>query len=231
MIKKVKYGNCIIQYDLIKSKRIKTSQITVTSSGVTVRTPQTKSTMDVKNMIQQRLQWIFKKQLHFAKHKKPIFSIKSTLSVQGKDYKIHIIPTSVEKTILLGNTIEFHIPQKKHTTKQIKKQYQTYLEKRSNVLFPKLVHDLEKQIGVHPTKINIKELKDRWGSSTHTEEINLNYNLMKAPRSIINYVILHELCHFKIKEHSSRFWNLMAKHMPEYGESVKWLEMNGIRIN
>ena len=231
MIKKIKYGNSVIQYDLIKSKRRKTSQITVTSNGVTVRIPQTKSTADIKNMIQQRLQWIFKKQLHFTKQKKPIFSIKLTLSIQGKDYKIHIIPNSTEKTRLVGNTIEFHIPQKRHKTKQIKAQYQTYLEQRAKALFPKLVQDLVRKVGVHPTKINIKQLKDRWGSATPNGAINLNSSLMKAPRNVIRYVILHELCHFKIKEHSPRFWNLVSKHMPKYEESVKWLEVNGIRIN
>jgi len=231
MIKKIKYGNSVIQYDLFKSKRRKTSQITVTSDGVTVRTPQTKTTNDVRNMIQERLQWIFKKQLHFAKQKKPVFSIKSTLSVQGKDYKIQIIPNSTEKTRLVGNIIEFHIPQKRHTTKQIQAQYQTYLEKRAKTLFPKLVQELAKKVGVHPTKINIKQLKDRWGSATPNGEINLNSSLMKAPRNVIAYVILHELCHFKIKEHSPRFWNLISKHMPKYQESIKWLEVNGIRIN
>lgn len=70
MIKKVKYGNSVIQYDLIKTKRRKTSQITVTLDGITVRTPQTKSTVDVKNMIERRLQWIFKKQLEFKDRKK-----------------------------------------------------------------------------------------------------------------------------------------------------------------
>lgn len=231
MIKKIKYGNSVIQYNLIKSKRRKTSQITVTSDGVTVRTPQTKTTADVKRIIQERVQWIFKKQLHFARHKKPVFSIKSTLSVQGKDYKIHIIHNSTEKTRLVGNTIEFHIPQKRHKTEQIKTQYQIYLEKRAKALFPKLVQELASKVGTSPTKINIKQLKDRWGSATPTGEINLNSNLIKAPRNVIKYVILHELCHFKIKEHSPRFWNLIAQHMPEYEESVKWLEVNGIRIN
>jgi len=231
MIQKIKYGNSVIQYTLIKSKRRKTSQITVNSNGVTVRTPQTKSTADVKNMIQERLQWIFKKQLHFAKEKKSILSMKSILSVEGKDYKIHIVPSSTEKTHLVGNTIEFHISQKRHTTKQIKIQYQKYLEKRAKVLFPKLVQELAKKVGAIPSKTNIKQLKDRWGSATPSGEINLNYNLMKAPRTVIKYVILHELCHFKIKEHSHHFWNLIGKHLPAYEESVKWLEVNGIRIN
>ena len=231
MIKKAKYGNSVIQYDLIQSKRRKTSQITVTTEGVTVRTPQTKTSDDVKNMIQQRLQWIFKKQLYFAKQKKPAFSTKSLLTIQGKDYKINIIPNSEEKTRLVGNTIEFSIPQKRHKTEHIRAQYQRYLEKRTKTLFPKLTLELARKVGVSPAKINIKVLKDRWGSATPTGEINLNFSLMKAPRNVIKYVILHELCHFKIKEHSPRFWNLIAKHMPEYEESVRWLEVNGIRIN
>ena len=70
MKRQVKYGNSVIQYDLIKTKRRKTSQITVTLDGITVRTPQTKSTVDVKNMIERRLQWIFKKQLEFKDRKK-----------------------------------------------------------------------------------------------------------------------------------------------------------------
>jgi len=124
-----------------------------------------------------------------------------------------------------------NLQRKRHKTDQIKIQYQKYLEKRAKALFPKVTQELARKVGVSPTKINIKALKDRWGSSTHAGEINLNYNLMKAPRHVIKYVILHELCHFKIKEHSPRFWNLIAKHMPKYEESVKWLEVNGIRIN
>ena len=97
MIQKIKYGNSIIQYDLIKSKRRKTSQITVTTQGVTVRTPHTKTTEDVKKCCKKEFNGFLKKQLHFAKQKKPAFSTKSTLSVLGKDYKIQIIPISTEK--------------------------------------------------------------------------------------------------------------------------------------
>ena len=139
MIKKIKYGNSVIQYELIKSKRRKKSQITVTSDGVTVRTPQTKTTNDVRNMIQQRLQWIFKKQLHFAKQKKSIFSIKSSLTILDKDYKIQIITNSAEKTRLIDNTIEFHIPQTRYTTKQTQAQHQPYHQNSANDIFPNSV--------------------------------------------------------------------------------------------
>jgi predicted metal-dependent hydrolase len=54
-----------------------------------------------------------------------------------------------------------------------------------------------------------------------------NVNLLKAPADIIDYAVLHELCHFKIKQHSHRFWNLMHKFMPRYQEKINWLKVNG----
>ena len=230
MIKKIRHGNSVIQYDLIKSKRRKTSQIIVTPDGITVRVPQTKTATDVEKIMQEKIQWICKKQLYFARHKKASFSMNGKLLVLGKEYEICVIPSSKKKTRLVRNTIEFHVPQNTHSNEQIEAQYQTYLDQRASVLFPRLVRELARKVDSSPTKINIKHLKTRWGSATHTGEINLNSNLMKTPKRIITYVILHELCHFKIKEHSHHFWNMVAQHMPEYKVCIKWLEENGIKI-
>ena len=81
-----------------------------------------------------------------------------------------------------------------------------------------------------PLRITIKSLKGRWGSTTKTGEIILNANLMKAPVPVIEYVIIHELCHLKIKEHNQKFWNMLSKHSPKYQEHTKRLEVNGISI-
>ena len=53
---------------------------------------------------------------------------------------------------------------------------------------------------------------------------------MKAPTPVIEYVVIHELCHLKIKEHNQKFWNMVSKHSPKYQEHTKWLEVNGISI-
>jgi predicted metal-dependent hydrolase len=60
--------------------------------------------------------------------------------------------------------------------------------------------------------------------------INLNEYLLKAPKGAIDYVILHEICHLKIRNHSHRFWELVQKFMPNYEENKKWLEVNSARI-
>jgi len=86
------------------------------------------------------------------------------------------------------------------------------------------------KVGVYPWKINIKKLRSRWGSTTENNVINLNENLLKASKGAIDYVILHEVCHLKIRNHSHRFWGLMKKFMPNYLQNKNWLELNSARI-
>jgi predicted metal-dependent hydrolase len=65
-----------------------------------------------------------------------------------------------------------------------------------------------------PINIVIKLLKNRWGSLTKEGNIHLNFNLLKAPEDVIDYIIIHELCHLKIKGHSHNFWNTSNSLFP-----------------
>ena len=62
------------------------------------------------------------------------------------------------------------------------------------------------------------------------DTINLNINLVKAPEDVVNYIVLHELCHLKIKGHSYHFWDLLHKFMPDYSEKIDWLDKNGSNL-
>ena len=78
--------------------------------------------------------------------------------------------------------------------------------------------------------IVIKYLRNRWGSLTKDEVINLNVNLLKAPEDIIEYVILHESCHLGIQEHSHHHWDMLHKYMPNYQDKIQWLIVNGSNL-
>jgi len=91
----------------------------------------------------------------------------------------------------------------------------------------KRVKALSSQIGVNPTKILVKPLRTRWGSATLNCTITINSRLFKAPDHVVDYVIVHELCHLKIRGHSSTYWNLVEMHMPGYAKSVAWLKKYG----
>lgn len=82
----------------------------------------------------------------------------------------------------------------------------------------------------HGFKINrvaIKDTVSRWGSCSSDNNININWRLAMAPTRVMEYVIIHELCHTKEMNHSSRFWSLVEKCMPDYQVYDYWLRSHG----
>lgn len=82
-------------------------------------------------------------------------------------------------------------------------------------------------VGVTYGRITIRSQKTRWGSCSSGGNLNFNCRLMKAPTSVLDYVIVHELCHRLEMNHSSRFWALVEQVMPDYRVHRKWLREHG----
>lgn len=95
---------------------------------------------------------------------------------------------------------------------------------------PKRVSYFAKQIGVTYGKIIIRNQKTRWGSCSSKGNLNFNCLLMLTPPEVIDYVVVHELCHRKEMNHSRAFWAEVEKVIPDYKEQVKWLKENGGQI-
>ena len=95
---------------------------------------------------------------------------------------------------------------------------------------PKRVSYYAKQIGVTYGKITIRNQKTRWGSCSSKGNFNFNCLLMLTPPEVIDYVVVHELCHRKEMNHSVAFWAEVEKVIPNYKEQVKWLKENGGKI-
>ena len=73
-------------------------------------------------------------------------------------------------------------------------------------------------VGIKPNKYRIKRLKTAWGTCTQNKNITINSELMKYDRQVIQYVVLHEICHLKYMNHSKEFWNMVEKYMKDYKE-------------
>ena len=86
------------------------------------------------------------------------------------------------------------------------------------------------KIGVEPSKIIVKNLKSRWGSATKSGVVTLNIEISRAPPEIIDYIIIHELCHLKIPDHSRLFWDLVYTYDGDFESKKRWLEHNFERL-
>ena len=81
--------------------------------------------------------------------------------------------------------------------------------------------------GLHTRAIRIKAMKTRWGSCGPRNDININWLLALAPESVLEYVVVHEICHIRVRNHSPVFWALVAQHLPHYLEERRWVKRHG----
>ncbi len=82
-------------------------------------------------------------------------------------------------------------------------------------------------MGVTYGRVTIRNQHTRWGSCSSKGNLNFNCLLMLAPAQVVDYVVVHELCHRLHMNHSAAFWETVAKHMPDYTQWRKWLKENG----
>ena len=96
--------------------------------------------------------------------------------------------------------------------------------------FPQRVEYLLPYTGGRYTRITIRAQRTRWGSCTSEGALSFNWRLILAPPRVLDYVVVHELCHLTHMNHSKDFWNAVARVMPDYREQEKWLKENGRRL-
>ena len=101
---------------------------------------------------------------------------------------------------------------------------------RAKKIFPERTAYFAKRMGVTYKRITIREQKTRWGSCSSAGNLNFNWLLILAPPEVLDYVVVHELCHRREMNHSQAFWKEVEKILPDYRERQKWLKDNGWRL-
>ena len=97
-------------------------------------------------------------------------------------------------------------------------------------VIPERVQFYAPVVGVTYGRITIRNQRTRWGSCSAKGNLNFNCLLMKAPPEVLDYVVIHELCHLKEMNHSKAFWDEVGKVMPEYETYKLWLKENGWKL-
>lgn len=101
------------------------------------------------------------------------------------------------------------------------------LAKEATRVIPERVRYYAPMVGVDYGRITIRNQRTRWGSCSGKGNLNFNCLLMKTPPEVVDYVVVHELCHRKEMNHSPQFWAEVEKVLPEYKKARKWLKENG----
>lgn len=221
-------------YFYIQRKDIKNMNLRVSKDKkVTISIPKKMPLEKAEEFINKKVNWI-KKQLEFydtyAKKKEKItFENENIVYLLGKQYEIILIK-DVQNNIEFNNKyIELHIKEKYiENKKYIKKVYDEWLKNYAFNILEKLVEKYQKELkkyNIKMPKIEIRQMKSRWGSCIPSRnKVVFNLSLIKTPMCCIEYVILHELSHFKHQNHSKNFYNFVTIFMPDWKERNKILD-------
>ena len=104
------------------------------------------------------------------------------------------------------------------------------LAARAKETIPPRVAAFAAQLGVAFGRITVRAQKTRWGSCSMQGNLNFNCLLMLAPEAVLDYVIVHELCHRKQMNHSAEFWAEVERILPDYTEQRRWLKQQGANL-
>lgn len=218
-----------INYSIIYSERKTMSIIVERDRRVVVRAPLNTAEDVIDREIQKRKRLLQKKIEHNQKYPstkqaKEFVSGESLLYL-GKNYKLFVTDEAVEG-ILFDSKFFISKDNQKQANKLFK---EWYINSATEIIVPKATA-IAKYLGVSYNKINILDLKYRWGSCTPKDNIHFNWRIIKAPMTVIEYIIVHELTHLLEVNHTPEFWNRVAVQQPNYTKAKSWLKEFGYEL-
>lgn len=105
-----------------------------------------------------------------------------------------------------------------------------WYRKEAAAIIREKAEDYGKSLGVTFEHIHIKDQKSCWGSCSSKRNLNFNWRLLMAPEPVLDYVVIHELCHLKHMNHSKHFWGQVENICPAYKQYRQWLKENGASL-
>lgn len=213
----------MIKYKLLRSAR-KTTCISIERDGsVVVKAPFFAKQSEIEAFVLSKNKWIEKTVRHVLNKKRPpVFKDGSEYFIAGEIFVIKIYEGA--RTFALNNVI--YIPEKcvlKNKTAFAPAEFIGIVKKIFFDYAKNRVATLSTVTDISFKCLKISGARSRWGSCSSQNDINLSVFLAFLPYELIDYVIIHELCHVRQKNHSREFWNLVGSFLPDYKERRKRL--------
>ncbi|MCE5286799.1 MAG: M48 family metallopeptidase [Pelosinus sp.] len=218
------------QYNIIYQKNRKTIKIKIDSpTQIEITAPTGYPRKAIEEMLTHKSTWLIKQLDTLAiMAKNPVnktLTEGAQLLFLGQPRKLTILNTALETAVALSDeTIEVRIAANAPPLATV--LFEWYVKNAGTTLAEKTKY-WATQIGVQPQRLTIRDQKTRWGSCSTRGNINYNWRIIMAPEEIIDYLVVHELCHLEHPNHSLCFWQLVERFIPDCKARRHWLRENG----
>lgn len=149
----------------------------------------------------------------------------------GNSYPIEIIhDQSVTKDYVVFEDGKLHIYVKQVDAEKIKQSLRRFYYQQCKALIETSIANYQSYFKTKPRSIRISDSQKTWGTCDSKHQLTFNWRLAMAPRDVIDYVVIHEMCHMVHLNHDRSFWRLVGKIMPDYKEKENWLAMSNWKM-
>lgn len=218
-----------IEYTIIK-KKMKNIRMSVDRDGeLRVSAPISTKIDIIESVIRREENWIISKieEIKGNNSENDIFE-KREISIRGRNYYV-IFEIGKNNVKIEKDTVI--ITSRENDKIYIRTVMEKWFREYAREIFYERVRKYSKITGKVPENVLIKDQKRAWGSCSTLGNLNLNWRLILAPDEIIDYVVIHELCHMIHMNHSKEYWDLVEKIVPDYKLKRNWLKINGRKLN
>ena len=204
---------------IIRSRRRSIALMVNSQGELVVRAPYYVSQLDIMGFVAKKQDWLQKQKALVEQEKRDFQPLSleenSSIAVLGTTYCI--AKRGVEKILPFGDALLLPFAcTKDELIAWLEEQLWSFLVER--------VKYYAALLGVQPTAVKLSAARSRWGSCNYHNVLHFTWHLAFCPPAIVDYVVVHELCHINNKSHDKKFWQQVAAILPDYKEQEKWLK-------
>lgn len=220
--------------EVIRRSRSKTARLQVNNGAVSIVVPFELPQARIKKILTEKNRWI-KEKLYLHQQAMPVSSKEfingEAFPYLGRNYRLKIKFGAFAPVKLKQGFLIVTLPKESASPELIRNALVRWYSQQALQRFTEKVERYAKIIGVSPNSVEIKAFKSRWGSCGVNGDILFHWKVILAPHRIVDYVVVHELCHLKHHDHSPAFWKAVERVVPDYLECKDWLKKVGSRFD
>lgn len=232
---KLEYNKEITEV-ILKYTRRKSIGIKVRPPGeVVVHAPVGMPEGLIREVLVEKREWIFRKlsdvQTRQSKTIQHTYASGDRFYYLGKPYTLCVEEVFfVKKPVVNITDGDLRVMVPSSTPEEIKKALHMWYKLQAERVINERINYYKTFFTVEPSAIQVKEQKKRWGSCSSKRKLMFNWRIVMAPMDVLDYIVVHEMCHMVHMNHSSVYWALVKSIMPDYKEKQTWLKENGLML-
>lgn len=225
-----------IRYEVIRSERATADIVIERDGSIVVRAPAWADDEQVANIVESKHYWIYQglaewRDLNATRVLREFKNGEGFLYL-GRAYRLSLVTEQDAPLQLKDGRFTLRRDLVEHGDIAIARgAFQRFYVAKGEERIRNRVIYFAPKVGVNPIGLDVKELGHRWATCSATGRLSFHWKCMMAPATVIDYIVVHELCHFHHRDHTNAFWNEVDKVLPDWRERKEWLRKNGAGLD